>query len=160
MSLHHIVRPLAIGLCLLAVGACASGPSVVAAQPAIPQVAPGTARVWFIRQFEPSESTARPMIYANGTRVAPSEPGGAFYRDFSPGDYIFTVDSDGRDTNQATSLQLMLGTQTYLEIQSLHNWASNGGENGDARDTFYVRAPSANFLTKYYLPQLTYLGAR
>jgi hypothetical protein len=48
--------------------------------------------------------------------------------------------------------------QTYLEIQSLHNWVSFGDQG--QRDTFYVRIPSPYFLTKYYLPQLTYLGAR
>jgi hypothetical protein len=160
MSIHHAVRKLAIGLCLLAVGACTTGPSMAAVQPTAPQVTPGNARVWFIRQYEPYESLARPMIYANGTPVAPSEPGGAFYRDFSPGGYTFTVDSYGEDFNQATTLQLTSGTQTYLEIQSLHSWASGGGENGAGRDTFYVRIPSPYFLTKYYLPQLTYLGAR
>ena len=160
MSVHNIATLVIVGASLLAVGACTSGLSLATAQPTIPQVAPGNARVWFIRQFEPYESLARPMIYANRTPVAPSEPGGAFYRDFAPGGYTFTVDSYGRDWNQATTLQLTSGTQTYLEIQSLRNWASDGGENGATRDTFYVRIPSPYFLTKYYLPQLTYLGAR
>jgi hypothetical protein len=155
MSLHHAVKPLAIGLYLLAVGACTTGPSLAAAQPTTPQVTPGTARVWFIRQFEP-DSLAQPMIYANGTPVAASEPGGAFFHDFSPGGYTFTVDTYYEDLNQATTLQLTAGTQSYLEIQSLR--ISDGETWG--RDAFYVRIPSPYFLTKYYLPQLTYLGAR
>ena len=155
MSMRHAVRPLAIGLCLLAVGACSTGPSLAAAQPTIPQATPATARVWFIRQFEP-DSLAQPMIYANRTPVAPSEPGGAFYRHFSPGGYTFTVDSYYEDLNQATTLQLTAGTQTYLEIQSLR--ISDGETWG--RAAFYVRIPSPYFLTKYYLPQLTYFGAR
>jgi len=156
MSIRHTVRSLAIGL---SVGACLGGPSLAAEPPALPQVTtPGAARVWFIRQFEPSESLARPMIYANGTPVAPSEPSGAFYRDFTPGGYTFTVDGYGQDSNQATSLQLAAGTQTYLEIQSLRSWESDN--ETFQRDTFYVRIPSAYFLQKYYLPQLTYLGAR
>ena len=118
MSLRHAVKPLAIGLCPFAVGACTTGPSLAAAQPMTPQVTPGMARVWFIRQFEP-DSLAQPMIYANGTPVAASEPGGAFYHDFSPGGYTFTVDSYFGDINQATTLQLTAGTQSYLEIQSL-----------------------------------------
>jgi hypothetical protein len=128
---------------------------VAAAQPTIPQLRSGTARIWFIRQFEP-DSLAQPMIYANGTPVAASEPGGAFYHDFSPGVYTFTVDSYYEDLNQATTLQLTAGTQNYLEIQSLR--ISDGETWG--RDAFYVRIPLPYFLTKYYLPQLTYLGAR
>ena len=158
MFIHHVVRPLAIGLCLLAVGARASGPSLLAAQPTIPQVTPGEARVWFIRQFEPAESLARPMIYANGTPVAVSEPGGGFYRDFAPGTYRFTVDSYVRDSDQSAALQLVVGTETDLEVQSNRAWASSGDHS--ERDTFYVRIPSPYFLTKFYLPQITYLGAR
>ncbi len=71
-----------------------------------------------------------------------------FYRDFSPGGYTFTVDSYYEDLNQATTLQLTAGTQTYLEIQSLR--ISDGETWG--RDAFYVRIPSPYFLTKYYLP--------
>jgi hypothetical protein len=155
MLLLHAVRPLAIGLCLLAVGGCSTVSSVAAAQPNIPQLAPGNARVWFIRQFEP-DSLAQPMIYANRTPIAPSEPGGAFYRDFPPGTYTFTVDTYYDDLNQGTTLQLTAGTQSYLEIQSLR--ISDGETWG--RDAFYVRVPSPYFLTKYYLPQMTYLGAR
>ena len=146
-----------IGLRLLAVG-CATGPSLLAVQRTIPQITRGEARVWFIRQFEPAESLARPMIYANGAPLAPSEPGGRFYRDFAPGTYGFSVDSYGRDSNQSTTLQLTAGGETYLEVQSNRSWASSGDHT--ERDTFYVRIPSPYFLTKFYLPQITYLGAR
>jgi hypothetical protein len=110
---------------------------LLAAKPTIPQVTPGEARVWFIRQFEPTESLARPMIYANGTPVAVSEPGGGFYRDFAPGAYRFTVDSYVRDSDQSAALQLVVGTETDLEVQSNRAWASSGDHS--ERDTFYVR---------------------
>jgi len=43
------------------------------------------ARVYFYRAFEPYESLARPLIYLNGTPLAPSEPGAASFRDIDPG---------------------------------------------------------------------------
>jgi hypothetical protein len=54
MSIHHVARRLAIGVSLLAVSACTTGPSLAAVQTTMPQVAPGNGRVWFIRQFEPT----------------------------------------------------------------------------------------------------------
>jgi hypothetical protein len=53
---------------------------------------------------------------------------------------------------------LVVGTETDLEVQSNRAWASSGDHS--ERDTFYVRIPSPYFLTKFYLPQITYLGAR
>src|SRR5215471_19934944 len=62
----------------------------VAAQP------PGTARVWFLRTKSPQEAGAGdPIIYANGNQIGRSIPGIAFYRDFAPGTYAFSVQSYG-----------------------------------------------------------------
>jgi hypothetical protein len=49
------------------------------------------ARVWFLRQFEPGESLATPIISANGVPVGESLPGTVFLRDFAPRTYTFTV---------------------------------------------------------------------
>jgi hypothetical protein len=116
------------------------------------------ARVWFLRQFEPGESLATPIISANGTPVDESLPGTAFLRDFSPGTYTFTVPSFGVDTGQAATIQLASGTQTFLEVQSLRSWAGAGGDHFQ-RDTLYVRAISPYWAEKYF-PTLTYLGPR
>jgi len=116
------------------------------------------ARVWFLRQFEPGESLAAPILSATGTPAVQSLPGTAFLRDFSPGTYTFTVPSFGVDTGQVATVQLAAGTQTFLEVQSLRSWAGAGGDHFQ-RDTLYVRAISAYWAEKYF-PTLTYLGPR
>ena len=134
---------------------CRSGPTVAEAISQVPPSQAGMARVWFLRQFEPSESMAAPMISANGAPVWISQPGTAFIRDFPPGTYTFTVPSYGMDFGQAATVQLAPGTQTYLEVQSLRSWADSG--DTAQRDTLYVRAISAYRAEKYF-PTMKYLG--
>jgi len=160
------VKPVLLSFLFLALSACAgigvnpllccrSGPTVAAAASQLPPTQAGMARVWFLRQLEPGESLATPMISANGAPVGPSELGTAFMRDFVPGTYSFTVPSYGVDSGQTATLRLAAGTQTYLEIQSLRNWA--GLSDNEQRDTLYVRQISAQWAERYF-PTLTYLG--
>src|SRR5215472_8181788 len=133
-----------------------SGPTLAAAVSQAPPIQAGSARVWFLRQFEPGESLATPFISANGVPVGESLPGTVFLRDFTPGTYTFTVPSYGVDFGQAATVQLAAGTQTYLEVQSLRSWAGAGGDDFE-RDTLYVRAISPYWADKYF-PTLRYLG--
>jgi hypothetical protein len=162
----RLVRPLLVGISLLALTSgtslafnpffcCRSGLTVVQAISQVPPIQAGMARVWFLRQFEPSESMATPMISANGMPVSTSQPGTAFIRDFPPGTYTFTVPSYGVDFGQAATVQLAPGTQTYLELQSLRNWVDQG--ESFARDTLYVRAVPLYWAEKYF-PAMIYLG--
>ena len=152
----RLVRALLIGICLQALTGCMSGPTLAAAVSQAPPIQAGLARVWFLRQFEPAESLATPIISANGVPVGESLPGTVFLRDFTPGTYTFTVPSYGVDFGQAATVQLAAGTQTYLEVQSLRSWAGAGGDNFQ-RDTLYVRAISPYWAEKYF-PTLRYLG--
>jgi hypothetical protein len=126
----RLIRSLLVGLCLQALtgvtsasanlfSCCRSGPTVAGATSQVPPIQGGLARVWFLRQFEPGESLAAPIISANAAPVGQSLPGTAFLRDFSPGTYTFTVPSFGVDTGQAATVQLAARTQTFLEVQSL-----------------------------------------
>jgi hypothetical protein len=130
-----------------------------AMQPTAAAVAPvpaGLARVWFYRQFQPSEGMRTPMIFVNGAPVAASVPGTLFYRDLAPGTYTFAVETCTEDTNQASTLTLPPGSETDLEVQSLsslHSWGCLKD------DTFYIRPIPAN-RAQLYRPQLAYLGAR
>jgi len=143
-----------LGLAALGGGAASSetaGPNL--AQTAGP-VPPGVARVWFLRQFQPSESLQMPMIFVNGAPLASSQPGTTFFHDFSPGSYAFSVETCTQDFNQAATPNLPPDSQTYLEIQSLKSFRS-----WDCiADTFYVRAIPAERAQLYFL-QLRYLGA-
>src|SRR5499427_2238713 len=114
ISRIRLVRALLIGICLQALTGCMPGPTLAAAVSQAPPLQAGLARVWFLRQFEPGESLATPIISANGVPVGESLPGTVFLRDFSPGTYTFTVPSYGVDFGQAATVQLAAGTQTIL----------------------------------------------
>jgi hypothetical protein len=152
----RLVRAMLIGICLQALTGYMSGPTLAAAVSQAQPIQTGLARIWFLRQFEPGESLATPIISANGVPVGESLPGTVFLRDFTPGTYSFTVPSYGVDFGQAATVQLAAGTQTYLEVQSLRSWAGAGGDDFE-RDTLYVRAISPYWAGKYF-PTLRYLG--
>jgi hypothetical protein len=103
----RLIRSLLVGLFLQALTGvtsasanlflcCRSGPTVAGATSQVPPIQGGLARVWFLRQFEPGESLAAPIISANAAPVGQSLPGTAFLRDFSPGTYTFTVPTQCR----------------------------------------------------------------
>ena len=62
----RLVRAMLIGICLQALAGCVSGPTLAAAASQAPPIQAGLARVWFLRQFEPGESLATPIISAKG----------------------------------------------------------------------------------------------
>jgi len=122
---------------LLIAASCAQLPptrSVV-----IPPVPAGEARLWFYRDYEPSETLARPYVRLNEQIFGISEPGGAFYRDVPPARYSITVDSDGRDVNQFAEIDLAAGQEAYAKILSLRSWLADDCMAWGGCDTFYVR---------------------
>jgi hypothetical protein len=138
---------------------CACAPCSLAAPAQAqqgPAIAPGYARVWFLRQYEPSESLRTPMMYVNGAPLGNSQPGTLFYRDLPAGTYSFSVESCTPDTGQVATLNLAPGNQVDLEIQSLSSFHAWGCF---VKETFYVRQidPAR---AQLYLPQLAYLGPR
>jgi hypothetical protein len=123
----------------------------------LPDPPPGLARVWFVRQYQPSENLSTPMIYIDGAPLVSSQPGTIFYRDVAPGTHSFAVETCGTDVNQSQTLQLPPGSRTELEIQSLQSFTPPDCPIGAG--TFYVRPIAPHFL-RLYLPHLAYLGAR
>jgi hypothetical protein len=81
-------------------------------------------------------------VRLNGAIVAISEPGGAFYRDVAPGNYLVTVDSDGTDVYQFVTAGVGAGQQAFVKVLNDPNWDSGGGGDrgggGWQRDTFYT----------------------
>src|SRR5215472_13057829 len=128
---QHLIALTLLGLFTPLLSSCAPSDSKLqsyaplAAQPA------GTARVWFLRTKDPQElEQGDPNIYANGNQVGRSIPGIAFYHDFPPGAYAFTVQAlGGTPTRYADRVQLAPGTQTYLEIL----WGSSPHSRNSAR---------------------------
>jgi hypothetical protein len=128
----------ATSLVLVALAGCVPRPIVATA--AIPPIPPGEARVWFYRDYIPSETLNMTAVALNGVYAGYSQLGGAIYRDVPPGVYHVTVNSYGTDFGQSTNVAVVPGQQAYIKIESLRSWATDYGLGFTAgRDTFYAR---------------------
>ena len=166
MGRYGLVIPLLLALGVIALADCAPQATVTSSQAQIPALAPGTARVWFFRGWDSPSGQgfvygAAPTIYANGTPVGGIPTGADFFRDFPPGTYNFTVEPIGLPTTQAATVQLVAGTQSYLQVQWVASWQF-GYPEADFNfkpNTFAVLTTSPQ-VAQAYLPTLTYLGQR
>jgi len=123
----------------------------------MPPIPSGEARVWFYREFIPSESLNMTAVSMNGAPVGYSQLGGAFYRDVPPGQYHITVDSYGTDFSQSANIALVAGQETYVRIESLRSWSSEGERNNIGRDTFYARLIPTE-IARAEVPRTTFNG--
>jgi hypothetical protein len=121
---------------LLMVAGCAElpGPAQVAA--ATPPIPAGQARIWFYRDWQPSESLNLANIDVNGSYFGSVANGSAFYRDVPPGRYHVAPESYNRDFNQDRNVDLAAGQQAYIKILSSQSW--DGACRDCVRDTFYA----------------------
>jgi hypothetical protein len=154
---YRLLTPMLLGLIALA----GSMPVAMAA-PETAQVtapSPGAARVWFLRPAGANSYAlgAAPMIYANGTPVADIPSNAAFYRDFAPGTYRFTVQPYGSPNHKGDAVQLAPGTQTYLEVQWIPTWEEGYSTGG--RHSFFVVNMSPQ-IAQDWLPALNIIGQR
>jgi hypothetical protein len=155
MRRYRLLFPMLLGLGLVALAG--SIPAAMAADIQVPPPNPGTARVWFLRPAGANSNAlgAAPMIYANGTPVADIPANAAFYRDFAPGAYRFTVQPYDSPNKKADTVQLAPGTQTYLEVQWIPTWEEGYSTGG--RHSFFVVNMSPQ-LAQEWLPALTLVG--
>lgn len=106
---------------------------------ALAQASPGTARIWFYRDYEPSVSLNIATVALNGAPAGYVQPdGSAIYRDVPAGRYHITVDSAGTDVNQSRDVDLAPGQEAYVKILALSSWDAGGDKSAYQRDTFYV----------------------
>jgi hypothetical protein len=166
MSKYALAAPVLVVACLLMLADCTPQAKVTAAQAQIPAIAPGTARVWFLRGWDAPSGQgfvygAAPVIYANSAPVGDMPTGSSFFRDFPPGTYSFTVEPIGLPTPQAATVQLAAGTQTYLQAQWVASWEFGYPEVdfSFAPNTFAVFMASPQ-VAQAYLSTLSYLGQR
>jgi hypothetical protein len=84
----------------------------------------GQARIWFYRDWEPSESLNLSNIDVNGVYIGSVENGSTFYRDVPAGQYHLAPQSYGHDFNQDKDIELGADQQVYVKIVSLRlgNW--------------------------------------
>ena len=125
---------------VLALCGCTTAPPHTAPG-SFPRPTAGLGRIWIYRDYEPSETLARPYVQINGRTIAVSEPGGSFFRNLPPGRYAVTVDSFGYDVNQFTNVKLAAGETVFVKIESASLWES---DLNYARDTFYTRVRPAD----------------
>jgi hypothetical protein len=133
-SLRRVwVELLSCAFLLLASG-CAAAP------PAPPPIAPGQARIWFYRLWDPSDSLNFANINVNGVYFASVVPGGVFYRDIPPGVYYIAPQNKYRDVNQNTTIAVVPGQQVYIKILDLSSWANavSGAQFFVRRDSWYA----------------------
>src|SRR5271165_5599321 len=84
-------------MALLLVG-CASADTLRASTPPL---APSMARVWFLRQADPTNGNVyatQPIVYVDRTPLVTIEQGTAFFHDFSPGRYRLSAQAAGGAT--------------------------------------------------------------
>jgi hypothetical protein len=127
-------RSVLVGGLLLAAAGCAAPPP--STQVPVP---PGQARLWFYRDWQPSESLDLANIDVNGAYFGSVANGAAFYRDVPPGTYHIAPVSFARDFNQDATVALVPGQQAFIKILSLTSWATSVSVSRDfQRDAFYA----------------------
>jgi hypothetical protein len=118
-----------------------------------PPLAPGQSRVWFVRQLLPGTNFHPPMVYVNGAPIARSAEGTAFFRDFQPGQYAFSVENCIPQAGSGQSMTLAPNVQYAIEVQQ----DDNGGWDCVPPQVSYLRQVQPN-QALYLLAPLTYLG--
>ena len=121
---------------MLSAAACTTPPA-----PQVVAPPPGQGRIWFYRLWNPSESLNVANIDVNGVYVGSVEPGGAFYRDVTPGIYHVMPQNQYLDYNQNTNVAVVPGEQVFIAVLDLTSWANavSGSQWYVHRDAWYVR---------------------
>jgi len=124
---------LAGGLLLIASG-CATPPSTTP-----PPMPSGQARIWFYRDWQPSESLNLANIDVNGSYFGSVANGSAIFRDVPPGHYHIAPASFVPNSREDTNVELVSGQQLYVKIVSLSAWGSdNTAAKNIDRDAFWA----------------------
>ncbi|MDM5181555.1 hypothetical protein PO883_30725 [Massilia sp. DJPM01] len=90
----RFVKPLACaGLVVFLTACAATGPKFSTVENTLPAVADKTGRVFFYREYSSFGAGMRPDIFACGSKVGESIPGGMFYADLPAGECEITIPS-------------------------------------------------------------------
>src|SRR4029077_10700279 len=144
--------PIAVIMVLAMLGGIGGGLAATPEQ--APPLAPGQSRVWFMRQLLPGSNFHAPMVYVNGTPIARSAQGTAFFRDLAPGQYAFTVENCLPQAGSGQNMTLQPNGQYAIEGQQ----DDNGHWGCTTQQVSYLRQVSGQ-QALYLLAQLTFLGA-
>ena len=151
-SRHRLLRPIGAAAIL---GIVAFGSAPAATPEQAPPVPAGQSRVWFLRQLLPGTNFHPPIVYANGAPIATIVEGTAFYRDFVPGQYLFSVENCLPEPYTSQTMTLQPYTQYAIEVQQ----DDNGRWDCVPPQISYLRQVQPQAVPYLFAP-LTYLGAR
>jgi hypothetical protein len=66
----------------------------------------------------PRQQFFAPMLYVNGAKIAISPEGSAFYRDYAPRTYVFSIESCGPGPQPSQQLTVGANQQFALQVQN------------------------------------------
>lgn len=99
----------------------------------------GQARMWFYRDWQPSEILNLADVNVNGAFFGSVANGGVIYRDVPPGRYRIAPASFVPNSNQDANIELAAGQQAYLKIVSSAAWGSEDtAAKNIERNAFWV----------------------
>jgi hypothetical protein len=104
---------------LLVLSACATGPSLKDSQASVQPLPTNMGRIYFYREGSPIGAAIQPSVYVNQQRVGSSVPGGVFYRDFAPGTYVVSVETEVEKT---VTVNLAAGQTRYVRMEMGFGW--------------------------------------
>src|SRR5262249_27228219 len=81
------MKKLLLGITILSLIGCASGPTFSDYSKRLPAPRPGEGRIWFYRPQKVLGSAVQPAVALNGQNVGTAKPGGFFYTDRPAGQY-------------------------------------------------------------------------
>jgi Protein of unknown function (DUF2846) len=131
---------------LLVVSACATGPSLKDSQASIQPLAPNMGRIYFYRDGSPFGAAIQPSVLVNQQRAGYSVPGGVFYRDYAPGSYVVSVETEVEKT---VTVDLAAGQTRYVKMDMGFGWIAGrvhltlveaGQANADMQSLSLVQA--------------------
>jgi hypothetical protein len=108
-----------------------------------------------LNQLIPGTAMAAPMIYVNGAPIAISPEGTAFYRDFAPGTYVFSIQNCLPEQGTSQTLTIPPGTQFALQVQA----DQNGAWDCEPSQISYLRQMMPQAVPDEFAP-LSYLGPK
>jgi hypothetical protein len=131
MRRYHLTTMALVGVSLVVLAELApEAVGATAAEAQTPTIAPGMARVWFLRpagSLNGNVWAAAPMIYANGAPIGDISAGSEFYRDFRPGTYRAVLRSANRSGRHRTAGTWDAGLSRNPVAGQLGGGLSGGG---------------------------------
>ncbi len=110
-----MIRRISTAIMLMAalvVAGCATGPKFSTIQQTLPTLTQDEGRIYFYRSSSPFGAALQPEIRLNGDVVGNSVPGGVFFRDVKPGNYVVATSTE---VERRLSFTLAAGQTRYVK---------------------------------------------